>query len=354
MKSTLPKVMHRLAGRPMINHLLDTVSTLAPQKVVVVVGPGMDAVIEAVAPYPSVVQSDRLGTGHAVAQARRLLEDFAGTVLVLYGDTPLIGPATLAAMVDCCRRRPCPSVVVLGFRAGQANEYGRLVIGPAGGVDAIIEYKDATPAEQALPLCNSGVMAVDGTRLFGLIDRLGKANAKGEYYLTDIVGLARADGGSCGLVEGEEEELLGINSRADLAMAEAAVQTRLRSAAMANGATLTDPASVHLCWDTRLGRDVTIAPQVVFGPGVSVGDRVEIRSFCHLEGATIGADAIVGPFARLRPGARIDGEAHVGNFVEIKNAHVEAGAKVNHLAYVGDARVGAGANVGRRHHHLQL
>ncbi|PKU25059.1 bifunctional UDP-N-acetylglucosamine diphosphorylase/glucosamine-1-phosphate N-acetyltransferase GlmU [Telmatospirillum siberiense] len=346
MKSSLPKVMHRLADRPMINHLLDTVQALAPERVVTVIGPGMERVAAAVAPHPTVVQVDRLGTGHAVAQARAALANFTGTVLIVYGDTPLLGAASLSAMLDLRRSGTVPpAVVVLGFRPRDPGHYGRLLVGPAG-LEAIVEYKDATPEQRTVDLCNSGVMAVEGTRLFGWIDRLSNDNAKGEYYLTDIVGLARADGLPCGFVEGDEEELLGVNSRVELAAAEAIAQTRLRHAAMEGGATLTDPASVHFAWDTRLGQDVVIGPNVVFGPGVSVGDRVEIRAFCHLEGARVAADCVIGPFARLRPGARIDEKAHIGNFVEIKNAAVEPGAKVNHLTYVGDARIGAGANIG--------
>ena len=345
MQSDRPKVMHPLAGRPMIAHLLGTLAELAPAYTAVVVGPGMEEVAQAVAPHPVVIQTDRLGTGHAVAQAKDLLDGFDGTVLVLYGDTPLITRATLEAMLDCRRRYPHPTVVVLGFRPPDGGEYGRLLMGPHG-LEAIVEYRDATPDQRAVPLCNSGVMAVDGRHLFDLAGRLGTANAKGEYYLTDIVALAANGGAHCGVVEGSAEELLGINSRAELAAAEAVVQSRLRSAAMAGGATLIDPATVYFAWDTALGRDVTIGPSVVFGPGVSVGDRVEIRPFCHLEAVTIAADAVIGPFARLRPGARIGEGAHVGNFVEIKNAAVEAGAKVNHLTYIGDARIGAGANVG--------
>lgn len=346
MKSSLPKVMHRLADRPMINHLLDTVGALAPERVVAVIGPGMEQVAAAVAPHPSVIQADRLGTGHAVAQARDALTGFAGTVLVLYGDTPLIGAATLSAMLDLRKGgdRP-PAVVVLGFRPADPGQYGRLMVG-ADGLEAIVEYKDATIAQRACALCNSGVMAVDGARLFDWIDRLGNDNAKGEYYLTDIVALARADGLTCGFVEGGEEELLGVNSRVELASAEAIVQNRLRLAAMEGGATLTDPLSVHFSWDTRLGRDVVVGPNVVFGPGVSVGDGVEIRAFCHLEGASVASGATIGPFARLRPGARIERNGHIGNFVEIKNATVETGAKVNHLTYIGDARIGTGANIG--------
>ncbi|MBY0430915.1 MAG: bifunctional UDP-N-acetylglucosamine diphosphorylase/glucosamine-1-phosphate N-acetyltransferase GlmU [Rhodospirillales bacterium] len=345
MKSAQPKVMHPLAGRPMVRHLLDTIAGLSPARVVVVVGPGMEDVTAAVAPHPVVVQAERLGTGHAVAQARVALDGATGTTLVVYGDTPLMRAETLRAMVAARQAAPRPAVVVLGFRPEGANEYGRLVTGPEG-LEAIVEYKDATPGQRAIPLCNSGVMAVEAECLFGLVDRVTNTNAKQEYYLTDIVALARRDGLVCGFVEGQPEELLGINSRAELAAAERLVQDRLRRVAMDNGATLSDPATVYFCHDTRLGRDVSIGPNVVFGPGVNVADNVEIRAFCHIEGTRIGEGAIIGPFARLRPGAEIGAEAHIGNFVEVKKASIATGAKVNHLTYIGDARIGAGANIG--------
>ncbi|WP_316980023.1 bifunctional UDP-N-acetylglucosamine diphosphorylase/glucosamine-1-phosphate N-acetyltransferase GlmU [Shumkonia mesophila] len=346
MKSARPKVLHRLAGRPMVLHLMDTLARFAPERTVVVVGQGMEAVAEAVAPHPCAIQEPRLGTAHAVLAARAAMEGFAGDVLILYGDTPLIKPETLEAMLAARHLDPQPAVVVLGFRPPDPTDYGRLIVSADGALQAIVEAKEATAAERAIGLCNSGVMAIDGARLFGWLDRIGNANAKGEYYLTDIVALARADGAACAFVEAPPEELLGINSRADLAAAEAVVQERLRARAMAEGATLIDPASVFFSADTRLGRDVTVGPNVVFGPGVAVGDGVEIHAFSHIEGATIAAGARVGPFARLRPGARIAEDAHIGNFVEIKNASVEAGAKVNHLTYIGDARIGAKANIG--------
>ena len=346
MKSDLPKVMHPLGGRPMIRHLMETVDSLSPDRVVVVVGPGMDGVGAAVAPAATAVQAERLGTAHAVLQARAVLAGFSGDVVVLYGDTPLITAATLSRLLAerRCRERD-PAVVVLGFKPHDPGHYGRLVVG-AEGLKAIIEYKDATADQREIPLCNSGVMAFDGTRLWDLLDRIGNDNAKGEYYLTDAVGLARGDGANCSFVLGEPEELLGVNSRQELAAAEAVLQTRLRRQAMDGGATLIDPASVWFSCDTRLGRDVVVWPHVVFGPGVSVGDGVEIKGFCHFEGCSIAAGAILGPYARLRPGASIGAGAHIGNFVEVKQSVVEDGAKINHLSYIGDAHVGAAANVG--------
>ncbi len=345
MKSELPKVMHPLAGRPMVQHLMNTVMGLDPDKVVVVVGPGMDQVAQAVAPAQTVVQTERLGTGHAVLQARAALGDFDGDVLVLYGDTPLIAPDTLRRMLTERRSAKDPAVVVLGFKPVDPAHYGRLVVG-AEGLKAIVEYKEANDDQREIPLCNSGVMAFDGARMWELLGRVGNDNAKGEYYLTDVVGLARADGGTCSFVLGHEQELLGVNSRVELAGAEAIVQEHLRRDAMEGGATLIDPASVWFSWDTRLGRDVVVWPHVVFGPGVTIGDNVTIKGFCHFEGCTIAHGADVGPYARLRPGAEIGAAAHIGNFVEVKKSVLEDGAKVNHLSYIGDAHVGAGANVG--------
>ncbi len=345
MKSRLPKVMHPIAGRPMVQHLIATVSELSPDQVVVVVGPDMQVVADAVAPHPTVEQTDRLGTAHAVLQAREALAGFDGDVLILYGDTPLISLETLELMLAARRAEPKPAVVVLGFQPESQNEYGRLVVG-GNGLEAIVEYKDASPAQRAIPLCNSGVMCVDGALLFELLADVRNDNAKGEYYLTDIVALARKRGLPCAHVEGDEEELLGVNSRAELAVAEDVLQNQLRAEAMVNGATLTDPSTVWFSYDTRLGRDVVVGPSVFFGPGVTVGDGVEIKSFCHFENCSIADGATVGPFARLRPGAEVGEAAHIGNFVEIKKAVVEPGAKVNHLTYIGDARVGAGANVG--------
>ncbi len=346
MRSTRPKVTHALAGWPLLGHVLDTLDALGTpaEKTVVVVGPDMPEVEAIATPRPTVIQAERLGTAHAALQARPALPAPPETVLILFGDSPLIRPQTLRAMV--ARRAAGAAVVVLGFRADDPTGYGRLVTDTDGDLKAIVEHKDATEDQRAISLCNSGVMAVDGTRLFGLLDRVGNTNAKGEYYLTEIVALARADGLACAVVEGDESEMLGINTRAQLAAAGREVQGRLRLMAMEGGATLIDPDTVFLSMDTRLGRDVTVGPFCVFGPGVTIGDGVEIKGFCHFEGCAVEAGAILGPYARLRPGAAVGEGAHIGNFVEVKKASVEDGAKVNHLTYIGDARVGAGANVG--------
>ena len=345
MKSDLPKVMHPLAGRPMIQHGLATLTALtpAPAQIAVVIGPGMAAVAEAVAPWPTALQTERLGTAHAVNAARDLIPRH-GTVLVLYGDTPLVTPQTYQHLLAA--RDDRAAVVVMGFRPADPSRYGRLIINGGGALETIVEARDATPAQQAIGLCNAGIMAIDGARLFALIDRIGNANAKGEYYLTDIVALARADGLRCAVVEADVTELMGIDSRAGLAAAEAIVQTELRARAMVAGVTLIDPASVWFSHDTVLARDVVVQPNVFFGPGVRVGEGAEIRSFSHLEGATVAAGAQIGPYARLRPGAAIGPKARVGNFVEVKNATLGDGAKANHLSYIGDATIGAAANIG--------
>ncbi|MCH8182691.1 MAG: bifunctional UDP-N-acetylglucosamine diphosphorylase/glucosamine-1-phosphate N-acetyltransferase GlmU [Proteobacteria bacterium] len=345
MESDRPKVLHGLAGRPMINHLLATVGALGPERVLVVVAPGMDAVAQAVAPARTVVQKEQLGTGHAVMAAREGLAGFEGTVLVLYADTPLLSGGTITRVLEASRAGGGAAITVLGFRPGEPNEYARLIVS-GGELERIVEFKDAGDADLRIELCNSGVMAIDGSVLDGLLRGVGAGNAKGEYYLTDLVALARGRGLRCVAVEGPADELLGINSRAELAAAEAVVQRGLRARAMAGGVTMIDPDSVWLSYDTTLGRDVTVEPNVYFGPGTSVGDGATIRAFSHFEGASIAADAIVGPFARLRPGARVGTGAKIGNFVEIKQTDVQAGAKVNHLTYLGDTVVGAKANVG--------
>jgi bifunctional UDP-N-acetylglucosamine pyrophosphorylase/glucosamine-1-phosphate N-acetyltransferase len=347
MKSDLAKVLHPVAGRPMIGHVLAALDAAAVEQTVVVIGDGMDGLAAAVTPHPTAVQVDRLGTAHAVLAARDFIRAHPGDdLLVLFGDTPLITPETLAAMLAARRTAARPGVVVLGFEPTDPTPYGRLIRDGDGALASIVEAKDATPEQLAVTLCNSGVMVIDGARALGWLERIGNANAKGEYYLTDIVAIARADGAAAAVVIGDADEVMGVNSRADLAEAEAVAQRRLRARAMAGGATLIDPQTVYLSWDTTLGRDVVIGPNVVFGPNVSIADNVEIRAFCHIEGATVGTGAVIGPFARLRPGADLAEGVHIGNFVEIKAATLGKGSKANHLSYVGDSTVGAGVNIG--------
>jgi bifunctional UDP-N-acetylglucosamine pyrophosphorylase/glucosamine-1-phosphate N-acetyltransferase len=344
MKSALPKTLHPILGRPMVAHVAATAEAAGLDPVVVVVGPEMSAVADAVPGYRIAVQNERRGTAHAVRQARDALQDFDGTVVVLYGDTPLITAATVEHLIRAREEREA-GVAVLGFRAADPGSYGRLITGD-DGLRAIVEAKEATAEQLRIDLCNSGVMAFDGKRIWSWLDRIGDDNAKGEFYLTDAVALARDDGYRCIVVEGDETEFLGVNSRAELAACEKIAQDRMRQAAMRAGATLIDPGTVHFSYDTRLGRDVTVGPFTVFGPGVTIGDDVEIKGFCHFEGCKVDAGATLGPYARLRPGADLREGVHIGNFVEIKKAVVESGAKVNHLSYIGDARVGARANIG--------
>ncbi len=351
MRSGVPKVLHPLAGQPMIAHLLHTLTGLGVTRAIVVVGAGEDQVSSSVEATPGieiecVVQEPQLGTAHAVQSARAALADFDGDVLVLCGDAPLVREKTLKSLLAACNRSSGPSVVVLGFRPQDTAEYGRLLVTEDGGLSAIREHKDATDDERKIGLCNSGIVAVDGACLFTLLDQIGNDNLKNEYYLTDIVEAARSEGLRCEVVEGEPEEMLGVNSRAQLAEAEAVIQNRLRQAAMDGGVTMTDPETVYLSVDTVFGTDVSVEPGVFIGPGVAIGSNVVLRAYSHLEGATVEDGAIVGPFARLRPDAQVGVNARIGNFVEVKKSVIEPGAKVNHLTYIGDARVGAGANVG--------
>jgi bifunctional UDP-N-acetylglucosamine pyrophosphorylase/glucosamine-1-phosphate N-acetyltransferase len=342
----LPKVLHRIAGRSMVGHVLDNLAALNPAKTAVVIAPGMDSVAKEVAPHPTVIQAEQLGTGDAVKAARSAIGKVGGTVLVLFGDSPFVTPETMSRLVARREAADRPAVVVLGMRPQDPTGYGRLVTDAAGNLSAIVEHRDATEAQRGIGLCNSGVMAIDGAVLWDLVDAIGNANAKSEYYLTDVVAIARGKGRSAAVVEAPFRELIGVNSRAELAAAEAIFQHQLRERAFESGVTMTDPTTVFLCADTRLGQDVTIGPNVVFGPGVTVAENVEIRAFCHIEGAAIESGAIIGPYARLRPGSRIGAEAHVGNFVETKNAVLGKGAKANHLTYLGDAEVGAKSNIG--------
>jgi bifunctional UDP-N-acetylglucosamine pyrophosphorylase/glucosamine-1-phosphate N-acetyltransferase len=346
MASALPKVLHPIGGRPMIRHLLASVAELSPAATVVVVGKDMDEVARAVAPATVVVQDPPLGTGHAVRAAEGALRGRGGDLLVLLGGDPLTSAATMRRLV-AARRAAGAAVAVLGMRVDRANAFGRMVVDARGNLERIVEFRDATEAERAITLCNAGVMAFDLARVWDLLARIGDDNAKREYYLTDAIGIARGLGLGCVAVASEDpDEPFKVDSRAELAEVEAIVQRRMRAKAMEGGATLIDPASVTLCHDTVIEADAVIEPHVVFGPGVVVRTGARIRPFCHLEGAEIGAGAIVGPFARLRPGARLEADARVGNFVEMKNSTLGPRAKANHLAYVGDASVGAGANIG--------
>jgi bifunctional UDP-N-acetylglucosamine pyrophosphorylase/glucosamine-1-phosphate N-acetyltransferase len=342
MRSSLPKALHPIAGRPMLNHLLAACEA-AFDRVAVVVGPGMEALARAAAPHPTVVQAERLGTGHAALQAAPLLEGFGGDAAVLYADNPLISLETLRRLLA---RRTEAGLALLAMRPADPGRYGRVVREPSGDVLRVVEWADADAAERGIGLCNAGVLCAPAADLLRWLRALRNDNSKGEYYLTDAVALARADGKRVVAEEAPEAELRGINSRAELAQAEAAVQAALRAAALDGGATLTAPETVFLSWDTRLGQDVVVGPNVVFGPGVAVEDGAEIRPFSHLEGCTVRRGAVVGPFARLRPGTEVGPRAHVGNFVEIKAALLGEGAKANHLSYIGDAAVGAGANIG--------
>lgn len=343
MRSALPKALHLIAGRPMLNHLIAACEVVF-DRVAVVVGPGMEALERAAAPHPTVVQAERLGTGHAALQAMPLLEGFDGDAAVLYADNPLVSEATLRRLLA---RRADAGLALLAMRPADPGRYGRVVRdGPSGEVLRVVEWADADAAERGIGLCNAGVVCAPAADLRRWLGAVRNDNAKGEYYLTDVVALARADGRRVVAEEAPEAELRGVNSRAELAAAEATAQAALRAAAMNGGATLAAPDTVFFSWDTRLGQDVVVGPNVVFGPGVTVEDGAEIHAFSHLAHCAVRRGAVVGPFARLRPGAEVGPRAHVGNFVEIKAAVLGEGAKANHLSYIGDAAVGAGANIG--------
>jgi bifunctional UDP-N-acetylglucosamine pyrophosphorylase/glucosamine-1-phosphate N-acetyltransferase len=347
MRASRPKVLHAIGGRSLIAHVLAAAGTAGGAQAVVV-GPAQEAVVAAVkAAMPGAdlfVQAERRGTAHAVLAAKQALARGADDVLVVFADTPLITPQTLTRLRGAVAQGA--AVAVLGFRPADPTGYGRLIVGPDGGLLAIREEKDANAQERAIGLCNAGLMALRGDTALAILERIGDDNAKREFYLTDAVAIARGLGLATAALETEEDEVRGVNTQAQLAEAEAVLQRRLRAAAHDAGVAMAAPETVHLSADTRLGRDVVIEPYVVFGPGVTVEDGAVIRSFSHLEGATVGRGARVGPFARLRPGARLEADVHVGNFVEVKEARLAAGAKANHLAYIGDANVGEGSNIG--------
>ena len=348
MRSSMPKVLHAIAGRSLLGHVMAGLDDFADMDCALVVGPGMEAAeAEAKTIRPDVssfVQSARLGTAHATLAARSAIESANGPVLVLYGDTPLLGSDTLRRVLGAIEEGA--DVVVLGFEPADPDGYGRLLLDASGALTEIREHRDASQAERAVRLCNSGVMAFRSDLALDLLAEVGNDNAKGEYYLTDTVAIARAKGLQAAVIVCDEGEVAGVNDRMQLARLEAAYQARKRAELMRRGVTMIAPETVILNYDTEIASDTLIEPFVVFGPGVSVAEGATIRSFSHLESAEIGEGAVVGPYARLRPGSEIGPGAKIGNFVETKNARIEPGAKVNHLTYIGDARIGAGANIG--------
>ncbi|HET9336453.1 MAG TPA: bifunctional UDP-N-acetylglucosamine diphosphorylase/glucosamine-1-phosphate N-acetyltransferase GlmU [Sphingomicrobium sp.] len=348
MRSDTHKVLHPIAGKPMLMHLLDTVDLLGAERRVIVVGKGREQIEEALGGngVRTALQAEQKGTGHAVQMAEETLSGFDGPVLILYGDTPFVTEATLRRMLDRLAAEDDPGIVVLASSPTDGKTYGRVILGEGDRISKMVEFKDANEAERAVKLCNSGMMAVGSKDLFRWLAKVGNANAAGEYYLPDIVMIAKEEGRAPVAIEGEPFETAGVNSRAELAALEEHWQSRRRWQALEQGATLIDPESVWFSADTELGRDCTIEPHVVFGPGVRIADGATIRAFSHIEGATISTGCEVGPFARLRPGAVLGEGAKVGNFVEMKKAELGKGAKANHLSYIGDASVGEKANIG--------
>ena len=348
MRSDTHKVLHPIASRPLLLHLLDTVDRLGAEKRVVVVGKGREQVEAAIQgrDVSIAIQSEQKGTGHAVQQAAEALVGYGGPVIVLYGDTPFVEADTLRRMLDRLDGSGGPGVVVLASSPPDPLKYGRIILGQGDHIAKMVEYKDATEEERAVRLCNSGMMAVRAPDLFRWLSQVKNDNAAGEYYLPDIVNIAAAEGRDAVVIEGDPYETAGVNSRAELAHLELEWQRRRRERALDDGATLIDPESVWFAYDTKLGRDVTVEPHVVFGPGVEIADGATVHAFSHVEGAVIGSKASIGPFARIRPGTRLAERTKVGNFVELKKAQIAEGAKVNHLSYVGDAQVGPKANIG--------
>ncbi|MBL0942397.1 MAG: bifunctional UDP-N-acetylglucosamine diphosphorylase/glucosamine-1-phosphate N-acetyltransferase GlmU [Alphaproteobacteria bacterium] len=354
MVSDLPKVCHALGGRPMLAYVLDVARKLESVKIVTVIGPDMPVVESIVDEFSkthdlkieTVIQKTQQGTGHALMTAQDHLKGFEGNVLVLFGDTPLITHSTLEKLVSFKNAASETTIILMGIRPEDPLCYGRISLKPGGDVEAIIEHADATTEQLQNPLCNSGVMLIDGKALLGLLAKLTCNNANKEYYLTDLVSIANLQGLRVEFVEAQADELAGINTRQDLAAAEKILQNHWRQQAMAKGATLIDPETVFFSYDTQLGRDVKIEPNVIFGPGVCVRNQVTIRAFCRIEGALIEDNAIVGPFAHLRPETHIGQKVRIGNFVEVKKSKIREGAKVNHLSYIGDCDMGARTNIG--------
>ena len=348
MKSQMPKVLHKVANRPMLGHVMEAASAAGCAPTVVVTSPDMPEVAEYARKRECQIahQEVQLGTGHAVQCAQDALADHHGHVVVLFGDSPLILPDTISQLAEVLNRDAETAVAVFGFDVPTPPAYGRLITSGNGELERIVEAKDASPEELAVTVCNSGVMAIRGSLVWNLLAAIDNQNAQEEYYLTDIIAAARAEGYRCRVVMGDETEALGINSRQQLAQVERLMQTRLRNTAMDEGVTLQDPASTFLSADTEYGTDITIQPGVFIGPDVVIGDGVEIRAFSHLEGCVIGDRALIGPYARIRPGSNIGAESKIGNFVELKKAELEEGVKVSHLSYIGDAFIGAESNIG--------
>ncbi|MFN3214565.1 MAG: bifunctional UDP-N-acetylglucosamine diphosphorylase/glucosamine-1-phosphate N-acetyltransferase GlmU [Henriciella sp.] len=348
MRSSLPKVLHEVGGRPMVDWSVALAKAVGCERIIVVCSPAGVSVQEHIAASLGAdaiaIQDPPLGTGHAVLSAKDALQDFAGELVVLYADTPLIPASAIEALF--AELESGASVGVLGFEAKTPGAYGRLIMGQGGDLDAIVEAKEATQDQLAVSFCNSGVMAAKAQTMFDLLGKVTNENAKGEYYLTDIVELSRAAGGTCRAVACDEDDVLGVNSRVELAQAEAAFQTKKRADLLVAGVTMTAPETVFFSHDTHIENDVTIEPHVVFGPGVTVQSGAKVRAYSHLEGADVAGGCEIGPYVRLRPGAVLEEGAKIGNFVEVKNTRLGKGAKANHLAYLGDGDVGAGANIG--------
>lgn len=346
MQSATPKPLHPVAGRSMLAHVIAAAESLSPEKIVVVTGPDMPQVAEAAAPHRTAIQQVQNGTGGAALAAHDSLKGFGGDILVLFGDAPLVTADTLKRLVDARRQLPAVGVVYAAFHTPDPKRYGRMVMADDASLAKIVEYKDATEAERAITLCNGGIICADGAKLFDWLDQVGNDNAQGEYYLTDLPAIARKDNRIAQIVEVDASEMEGANTRVELAQLERLMQNRLRERHMLGGATLVDPQSVFFSYDTVVGRDVVIEPNVFFGTGVRVADNVTIHAHSHIAGAHIGEGASIGPFARLRSGSKIGADAKVGNFVETKNVTLGAGAKASHLTYLGDAEVGTRANIG--------
>ena len=345
MKSAKPKVMHEVAGLSMLGHVIAAMRAAGVERIVVVTHAAGEAVRAFAAKLgaESVIQEQQLGTGHAAAAAGTLLQDFAGTLIIAYGDMPLVTSETFKASFEAQEKH---GMAMVGFRPADPGAYGRMILDSDGLLARIVEFKDASAEEKAVRLCNAGILAARASDFFRWTAGLTNNNAQNEYYLTDVPALAKAEGVGTVVVEADEDEMMGVNSRAELARAESLMQQRFRNRALAAGVGLVAPETVHFCFDTVLEPDCLIEPYVVFWPGVTVRSGAHIRAFSHLEGASVAAGAIVGPYSRLRPGTVVDEDVHIGNFVELKNTHIEKGAKASHLTYLGDARVGAGANIG--------